>query len=484
VESSNDQEIFHFLHGLDKHYNQNSISDIGPVTVDHDLQSGLMSQFLKQGKGGSLAQALWALFDRPWFSRAWVIQEVVLATRAKVICGKQSCSWKSLGHLVKYIRNNNLLSWVGDDRGIRSIGTMSILSNAIIDYKVHPPMIKLLSMTRHFESTIPHDKVFALLGLASKATKASIIVDYRISSTDIFTRVARSMMLEHNAIFEVLCHAGFHPDNPRTDLPSWVPDWAFSSKASQTSSIHFGQFKVATSRVAEVSVFTSCNLITISGWIFDSIMSLSSTSLKPQTRTEFLHTSERADNPSLLWEDHFVQWQSNLLKELYEFCQPFQPYPTGQDWLVAFSRTLVCNAALSSFVDNIDETDESIVQGYTAMMEMIEMGLRVSTNEAGLSDDEIERMGIIADDGRKYEGNLRPAAGRKLCISNKGYFGWVPGASSPGDIVCIFKGAEVPYVLRPRPGGHFILIGDCYVQGIMDGEAMHIDLTQRKFNIR
>lgn len=68
------------------------------------------------------------------------------------------------------------------------------------------------------------------------------------------------------------------------------------------------------------------------------------------------------------------------------------------------------------------------------MMEMIEMGLRASRNQAGLSDDEVERIGIGANDGRNYERNLRPAAGLKLCISNKGYFGWVPGASSPGDV--------------------------------------------------
>jgi hypothetical protein len=42
---------------------------------------------------------------------------------------------------------------------------------------------------------------------------------------------------------------------------------------------------------------------------------------------------------------------------------------------------------------------------------------------------------------------------------------------SSGGLVCGIFGCDVPLVLRPV-GSHYELIGDCYVEGIMEGEAM------------
>jgi hypothetical protein len=55
-----------------------------------------------------------------------------------------------------------------------------------------------------------------------------------------------------------------------------------------------------------------------------------------------------------------------------------------------------------------------------------------------------------------------------------------------GDLICVFKGAEVPFALRERDDGvgrlertfwrkekrKCELIGECYVHGIMDGEYL------------
>lgn len=49
--------------------------------------------------------------------------------------------------------------------------------------------------------------------------------------------------------------------------------------------------------------------------------------------------------------------------------------------------------------------------------------------------------------------------------------GW--NTMKKGDIVCIIFGCDVPLVLR-RVENHFVLIGDCYVEGIMKGEAMKL----------
>ncbi|CAF3479438.1 unnamed protein product [Fusarium graminearum] len=51
--------------------------------------------------------------------------------------------------------------------------------------------------------------------------------------------------------------------------------------------------------------------------------------------------------------------------------------------------------------------------------------------------------------------------------------GLCPPETEDGDIICILHGCSVPVVLREMPDkGHMILIGEAYVHGKMDGEAM------------
>jgi hypothetical protein len=56
-------------------------------------------------------------------------------------------------------------------------------------------------------------------------------------------------------------------------------------------------------------------------------------------------------------------------------------------------------------------------------------------------------------------------------------FGLAPPKAKAHDIICIFFGCSVPVLLRPHntPEGsiYFQFIGECYVHGYMDGEAIH-----------
>lgn len=42
----------------------------------------------------------------------------------------------------------------------------------------------------------------------------------------------------------------------------------------------------------------------------------------------------------------------------------------------------------------------------------------------------------------------------------------------PEDRIFIILGCEVPMVLRPLPSGAYVVIGTCFIHGIMDGEAI------------
>lgn len=60
---------------------------------------------------------------------------------------------------------------------------------------------------------------------------------------------------------------------------------------------------------------------------------------------------------------------------------------------------------------------------------------------------------------------------RVLFMSSKGYLGLGPKGLLSSDIICIMLGCSVPVVLR-KVQDHFLLVGECYVHGLMDGEAI------------
>jgi hypothetical protein len=70
---------------------------------------------------------------------------------------------------------------------------------------------------------------------------------------------------------------------------------------------------------------------------------------------------------------------------------------------------------------------------------------------------------------------LEACIGRRIFVTKKGYFGIGPAELEEGDEIYILAGGKLPLVLRPLPKSRprtFELVGDCYVHGIMDGEAV------------
>ncbi|KAG6002440.1 hypothetical protein E4U21_003082 [Claviceps maximensis] len=72
-----------------------------------------------------------------------------------------------------------------------------------------------------------------------------------------------------------------------------------------------------------------------------------------------------------------------------------------------------------------------------------------------------------------------------LCVMQERLIGLMPLLTRSGDIVVVFHGCDVPYVLRPaqEEQGCYRLVGEAYVHGIMNGEAMqdsgnnYVDIT-------
>jgi hypothetical protein len=63
-------------------------------------------------------------------------------------------------------------------------------------------------------------------------------------------------------------------------------------------------------------------------------------------------------------------------------------------------------------------------------------------------------------------------AQQMIGYTRKGYFLTIShGKTEAGDVICVLLGGSVPYILRPIDDS-YILIGEAYVHGIMDGEVL------------
>ena len=77
--------------------------------------------------------------------------------------------------------------------------------------------------------------------------------------------------------------------------------------------------------------------------------------------------------------------------------------------------------------------------------------------------------------------------GRKFFCTSRGFFGLGPRVLRKDDLCCILFGARVPFILR-KVKKHYLLVGECYVHGIMRGEAVNMwqngDLNEQEFELQ
>ena len=124
--------------------------------------------------------------SKPWFERVWVIQEALAGSRVWIHCGGKVIPWEIFSFVISW------LEWFGLDlstyHGTRQTDKTSAktiptgLQNAIfIDtlkmIKAEKKPIKLsilLLLASRYQATKPRDKVYALLGISSKATTVTL----------------------------------------------------------------------------------------------------------------------------------------------------------------------------------------------------------------------------------------------------------------------------------------------------------------------
>jgi len=137
-----------------------------------------------------------------------------------------------------------------------------------------------------------------------------------------------------------------------------------------------------------------------------------------------------------------------------------------------------------------DSTAGSILTDYSAfvLFNLAEAGL--VTPHTIVQNREYANIVVAAEGGNPLQFGARTLSTcmeRKLFRTQKGYIGLGSPLLESGDLICILFGTRTPFALKKR-GDAFEFIEDCYVHGIMDGEAVEMwqdgKLPDRKFNIQ
>lgn len=104
-----------------------------------------------------------AFFDNPWFSRIWVVQEVVQSNACRLMFDDQEIPWRNVVYLAQLLARDQ-----GFGARVLRLARTNGIRNVLSMRKETPlcvadPIPALLQQTRDFGSSDPRDKVYAVL---------------------------------------------------------------------------------------------------------------------------------------------------------------------------------------------------------------------------------------------------------------------------------------------------------------------------------
>lgn len=513
------------------------------------------------------------LLNQAWFSRIWVIQEVVMASGdPDVICGQFVFSWTSLAGVADFFVQTGLSA--------STIRKSKAANVALIqELRRNPKQLLLPSLlwyTRASASTDPRDRIFALYGLVAPSERDLVSVgflqvDYKKSVKDVF----RDMMvgyIDHYHSLELMSEAMQDDRRPIPELPSWVPDWTRPMPITDpTSSRHMG-FGFA----ARHSGYTACghqatifckelydidpDILRVAGKVVDEVdwvsQALGGLDYQPlpwlrhpgileklwedvmarlgrgrETRhafwrtllanadrsgspatdelypqfLRFWHDSKihdqdarryRAEHPDVqslspeeedrLFRDHALDpeaYGKTMTEEDYAAQQAWQDWVVSYNWPCTSAPDCRHCAVLSEMRAELSQNGIT-VSGPSPALPFRERDPFIDEFFCALGKD--HRL-ITCDWHLDILTRLRATLqNRTFLITKGGLMGLGPKFTRPGDIVAILSGARVPIILRgtgrskklwelgvgTRLIQDYTVVGDSYVHGIMNGEAV------------
>ncbi|KAE9364093.1 HET-domain-containing protein [Stipitochalara longipes BDJ] len=434
-------------------------------------------------KGDWKWESVYKFLERAWFTRIWVVQEVALSTgKVRFACGDSSIAWQDLLGFLESLNKYNALAFVSkanpnDDDPLSNLTPPAAIRHIGLIVALHSlkrnrslGLETAIQFSNHCESTNPRDKIYGLYGLAS-VDDPEIAADYNKTAQQVYIQVTRHLMTR-NCSLGLLSDAGISFERRLSSIPSWIPNLNVKRISYRLGQPSDRAYRAGGDTKPIFHWKADSDYLIIRGCLVDTVAHQTS---KYSTAAE--------GHRNML--SNFFQEVVLLVEQNLDASDA-----TVKDSLM---RTLVADRDIHMKALGPNYMD--LFNAFVKYQEDPEI-YREGFTYRGLKGvdplmDEIHR---IASDAQEYKNptvNCLPQ--RRFCITKDGRMGLIPSDSQVGDIIGIFQGATVPFILRKTQpvdeersevvSNHesLILVGESYVHGLMSGEglklAKHCDLV-------
>lgn len=427
------------------------------TVVDSELYD-----FMSSDHSDTAMMALSHLLRRPWFGRIWVVQETVLAKRVKLICGRKTLAWDLWVKGIQFLLFQGLyFTLAGSSSGLIPHGILNTMVIAQFrDSKVlqlEQTLESVLIHTKSFKSSDPKDKLFAVLAMAGNTEHPALSPDYQNLAQNVFTRSTAYLITKTGAM-DIIHAAGIGWERALVDLLSWVPDWSANGVISTMSfRIESGGYNADNSGLVNIVFIRDPRLLKVEGLVLDSVDVIYG--------SENLFEVPQEATSCYYWQD-VVRW----FEKLESLIDTLAPYPTGERSKEVLWRTLTGNLTHEGKPASLDY--QKYFESY------------IDSIKRAAYDEEAPLSEVTSFETRKWlQAFDKGRSVREVFTTHSGYLGLAPPGAISGDIVCLLFGGKTPFLLRnPAPiEGHgtcYKLVGDCYMHGLMNGEALSMGEAQ------
>jgi hypothetical protein len=294
-------------------------------------------------------------------------------------------------------------------------------------------ILEVLDNARDFLATDPRDKVYALLSMHSFAEQCRPLdADYTKPAIQVFRDLTENIVKNSESL-NILSHV---QHDKKIETPSWIPRW---DKKTPTDVINTFDSEWGTryNDYMPPSFNKEYCSIAVIGIKFDSVVEVKKIDTERLVPLDFPHAG---DDRLTFWRDEFSIDHTSPSDSIRSHSMVFT---VGKDSSLKRVNEKIRGASLQHFLSLVSKANPPSSSLKSYPQDVHEFVVTVNHINKGWS----------------FFKTIQGHIGLGLdCL-------WI------GDIVCILFGAGVPFILRPEDD-HYLLVGECYVHGIMDGEAI------------
>lgn len=417
------------------------------------------------------------------FTRGWIVQEIGTEAPATMFWGASEINWVTLHRVCERLTGYHHLRTKLDIRtsDIKYVFQRFIQPDLKSYHANRFNFIYELHRGRGLHLTDERDRIFAWLGHYSIRDKnqqlATLEANYKKSVTEVYIDVAKRALMSKNdeatgsALIALAAvqhmslpsktrdEANFYDKAGTADekkLPTWVPDWR--TYQSFILSEPIVPHRAHGTSLPKLETIGDHPILKIHGVKFDTVKRCSR-SLKAK---EF-HAKPAREEAELAIE---YIWHKVCDKDQFNLTES---YPNGQEALFALMQTLSNGCVQIAGRENKAYRDiprtRWLEQHAAYLAKVLDWSLcpkldMLAKKVAG--EHEGEHWSRAANGASKN---------RKFARTEKDYYVLGPKVMEEGDIICVLFGGKLPFCLRPW-NNQYLFVGECYVHGLMDGEAM------------